>query len=186
MRVKKVISLCLLLLIVLAIFNIKNIGKMMYPIEYKTYIKTYSIKYNLDPIFVAAVIKTESNFDAGAVSSKKAYGLMQITPETAEWASKKMKISNGYSDNLLLDPEYNIKMGCWYLKNLHDEFKNWDVVLAAYNGGRGNVRKWLKSTEHSKDGRKLTYIPFKETDKYVKKVTTKYNVYKYLYGKSLN
>ena len=73
-------------------------------------------------------------------------------------------------------------MGCWYLSDLKKEFNgNMDLVLAAYNGGRGNVEKWLKDSNTSPDGQNLKNIPFKETDKYVKKVNTNYNIYKYLY-----
>ena len=155
--------------------------KYFFPLNYPEYIVKYSQKYKLDPYLVAAVIKTESNFDEGAKSNKNAYGLMQITPDTAQWAAEKMNINN-FKTQMLYNPEFNIRMGCWYLDNLKEEFNNnMEVVLAAYNGGRGNVQKWLKSTEHSADGKNLHYIPFKETDKYVKKVKVNYSIYKYLY-----
>lgn len=168
--------------------NVKSIGRLFFPLKYQDNIIKYSKKYNLDFYLVAAVIKTESNFNERAKSNKDAYGLMQITPDTAEWAAEKMNISN-FKTEMLYDPEFNISMGCWYLDNLKEEFKgNPDVVLAAYNGGRGNVQKWLKSSDHSLDGKNLSYIPFKETDKYVKKVKVNYSIYKYLYGndKKLN
>lgn len=141
----------------------------------------YSYENNIDPYFVASVIKVESNFDKDAKSSKSAAGLMQITPETAKWVASEMKIS-GYSESMLLNPETNIKMGCWYLKDLKEEFNgNTDLMLAAYNGGRGNVNKWLKDKEKSTDGKTLIFIPFKETDKYVKKVNATYSIYKKIY-----
>ncbi len=149
--------------------------------RYKDYIDMYARQSNLDPYFVAAVIKTESNFKKTATSKKNAQGLMQITPETGKWIAEQMKMTN-FNVNDLKDTETNIKMGCWYLNNLKKEFNgNMDLVLAAYNGGRGNVQKWLKDAEHSKDGENLHYIPFKETDKYVKKVKVVYNIYKFLY-----
>lgn len=57
-------------------------------------------------------------------------------------------------------------MGCWYLNNLKEEFDgNMDLVLAAYNGGRGNVQKWLKDSEHSKDGEVfIIYLLRKQTN----------------------
>lgn len=161
--------------------NAKNIVKTFFPLKYSENIIKYSKEYNLDPFLVAAVIKTESNFDEGAKSNKNAYGLMQITPDTAEWAAEKMNI-NSFKTEMLYNPDFNIRMGCWYLNNLKKEFNdNNELVLAAYNGGRGNVQKWLKSAEHSVDGKNLHYIPFKETDKYIKKVKVNYNIYKYLY-----
>ena len=56
-----------------------------------------------------------------------------------------------------------------------------DLVLAAYNAGRGNVQKWLKDNRYSSDGETLSYIPFAETDKYVKKVKVNFDVYRFLY-----
>lgn len=172
-----------LILIVILLMNGKNIGKHFFPLKYSEHIFEYSQQYDLDPYLVAAVIKTESNFEEKAKSNKNAYGLMQITGDTAEWAAEKMDIAYP-GDSMLYDPEFNIRMGCWYLDDLRREFNgNMELVLAAYNGGRGNVQKWLNNEENSADGKNLHYIPFKETDKYVKKVKVNYSVYKYLYGK---
>ena len=168
------------LIVALLVLNAPNIIKQYYPYKYSDYIVKYSKQNNLDPLFVAAVIKTESNFNVNALSNKNAYGLMQITGDTATWSSKKMGTED-FKLSMLNDPEYNIKMGCWYLNNLDQEFNDFDLVLAAYNGGRGNVQKWLKSSNHSVDGKNLQYIPFKETDKYVKKVNVNYKIYKFLY-----
>ena len=73
-------------------------------------------------------------------------------------------------------------MGCWYLDNLRDEFNNMDLVIAAYNAGRGNVNEWLKNIDYSSDGKTLNYIPFPETRAYVDKVNSYYNIYKFLYA----
>src|SRR3712207_9066519 len=73
-------------------------------------------------------------------------------------------------------------MGCWYIDNLKKEFNNnIKLVLAAYNGGRGNVKKWLKNKENSRNGIDLHYIPFKETDKYVKRVEVSQKIFEFLY-----
>ena len=78
-------------------------------------------------------------------------------------------------------------MGCWYLNNLSKEFNgDTELILAAYNGGRGNVNKWLSNGEYSKDGKALHKIPFKETEEYVRKVKFSYNIYKYLYNLEKN
>lgn len=176
------IFLSIIIIGVVLAFNIKNITRIFYPVKHFNYIAKYSQKYDLDPYFVIAVIKTESNFNENAKSSKNAYGLMQITPDTGKWIASKMEIDD-FNVEMLRNPEVNIRMGCWYLNNLKEEFNgNLELVLAAYNGGRGNVQKWLKDSSHSNDGKNLTYIPFKETDRYVKKVKVNYNIYKYLYN----
>lgn len=53
--------------------------------------------------------------------------------------------------------------------------------MAAYNGGSGNVNKWLKDERYSKDGKRLDKIPFEETENYVKRVSSAYESYKSLY-----
>lgn len=171
----------IVILLVILIIEMSKIVNILFPLNYTEFIYKYSHEYNLNPFLIAAVIKTESNYNAKARSAKDAYGLMQITPSTAVWAAKEMKLNN-YTNEKLLDPEFNISMGCWYLDNLKKEFNgNMDLVLAAYNGGRGNVEKWLADSSHSKDGFNLHYIPFKETDKYIKKVKVNYNIYIFLY-----
>lgn len=178
--------LVLLIIVIILVVNIKSIGRFLYPMEYSNYIFNYSKKYNLSPYMVAAVIKAESDFDKDAVSNKDARGLMQITPSTARWAAEQMKIKN-FHEEMLYDEELNIRMGCWYLSNLISEFGiDMKIVLAAYNGGRGNVRKWLNNYENSSDGKTLSYIPFKETDEYVKKVNVNYNMYRLLYSEDEN
>ena len=72
-------------------------------------------------------------------------------------------------------------MSAWYHK--YKEFGKTDLVIAAYNGGSGNVKKWLSDEEYSKDGESLYVIPFSETDKYVTKVKKNYEQYKRLYSK---
>lgn len=181
MKHKRLFYTFIIILLVVLIIEISNIVKILFPLNYSELIYKYSREYNLNPYLIAAVIKTESNYNPKAQSAKNAFGLMQITPATGEWAAKEMKLGN-FNNEKLLDPEFNISMGCWYLDNLKKEFNgNMDLVLAAYNGGRGNVEKWLADSSHSKDGVNLHYIPFKETDKYIKRVKVNYNIYKFIY-----
>lgn len=175
--VKRITAIALAAAIIL---NIGTVMKVVLPYSYSDSIEKYSEEYKVDPILVAAVIKAESNFNPEAVSSKQAYGLMQITPETAHWAAQKMGIGD-FSTHMLLNPDTNIMIGCWYLQNLMDEFKDEELALAAYNAGRGNVQKWLDNPEYSPDGATLAKIPFEETDNYIKKVETYYKLYKILY-----
>ena len=158
-------------------FILKN---YLFPFKHKEAINKYSEEYNLDPHLVLAVIKAESKFDADAKSHKGAIGLMQITEDTADWIAIQMGLED-YDVSKLYDEEYTIRMGCWYLNNLRQEFGILDNYIAAYNAGRGNVNKWLKNPEYSKDGQHLDYIPFKETKKYVDRVNSYYKIYKAIY-----
>ncbi|APM38048.1 lytic transglycosylase domain-containing protein [Clostridium kluyveri] len=182
---KSKIKIVAVVLIIIAIFSTQSMVRYYFPLKYSDYIVKYSKEYSLDVYFVIAVIKTESNFKRYVKSNKNAIGLMQITPDTAKWAAEKMNITD-FNEDMLYDPEFNIRMGCWYLNDLKAEFNNdMKLVLAAYNGGRGNVQKWLKNSEHSTDGKNLDYIPFQETDKYIKRVEVNYRIYKFLYKNTL-
>jgi soluble lytic murein transglycosylase len=172
----------LVILLITLILQIRSGIYRNYPIKYEEYVIKYSQQYGLDKYLVYAVIKAESNFREDVVSHKSANGLMQITDSTGSWIASQIGVKD-FKAEMLYDPETNIMFGCWYLDNLRTEFNDVNLVLAAYNAGRGNVKKWLESDEHSKDGKNLYYIPYKETDKYLKKVTTNYNVYKMLYEK---
>lgn len=179
---KKVRKLMLIVLIAVIIFaNFKIILRSFFPLEYKESILQYSKLYDVDPIWVASVINTESKFNAEAVSSKGAIGLMQIMPDTGIWIAELIGIEN-FTEEMIKDPKVNINLGTWYLNKLSDDFNgDYDLVLAAYNGGPGNVSKWLGNDEYSDDGVKLRVIPFDETKKYVKRVKLNYHMYKYLY-----
>ena len=161
--------------------GIKTCKNLLYPFEYQEYVVKYANDNYLDHALVMAVIKTESNFVSDAHSGK-ASGLMQLTDDTAEWVARKMDI-NIESINLM-NPKDNIRLGCYYLRYLIDYYNgNEDVALAAYNGGMGNVDKWLRNSKYSADGENLTYIPFKETRQYVRKVRNEQKIYNELLNK---
>ncbi len=142
---------------------------------YKDIVELQAEENNIEYSLVLAVIKTESNFVVDAHSGK-ASGLMQLTDETAEWIANKMDIDTNEIN--LMEPADNIRLGCFYLRYLIDYYNgNEDVALAAYNGGMGNVNKWLDDEKYSSDGKTLDYIPFKETREYVKKVRKEQKVY---------
>lgn len=169
-------------LIILTIDNSSAVIKRIYPVKYKEFVLKYAYEYGIDPYLVFAVIKAESSFNPKAKSEKNAMGLMQITKQTAMWGAEIIGIE-GFSQQDLYDPETNIRIGCWYIKQLMNEFPNRiDLVLAAYNGGSGNVTEWLKNVDYSKTGQELDVIPFRETEMFVKKVKNYYQVYLKLYG----
>ena len=172
-----------LLVILLLIDNSTTLLKLIFPMRYEEYVYKYSEKSNVDPYLVFAVIKAESGFHPGAVSKKNAKGLMQITEKTGSWGAQNLNLTQ-YNNESLLNPEINICIGCWYLGNLMKEFNNnLDLVVTAYNGGSGNVNEWLKDKSLSNTGNSLEKIPFKETERYVKKVRDYYFIYKRLYEK---
>jgi peptidoglycan lytic transglycosylase len=102
---------------------------------------TESRQQELDPIFVLAVIQTESNFNTEARGTAGEIGLMQILPKTAKWISKKYKIPWKGSASLY-DPVMNIKIGVAYFAHLRGEFDSRAYhYLPAYNMGPKNMRR---------------------------------------------
>ncbi|MEG2881464.1 MAG: lytic transglycosylase domain-containing protein [Christensenella sp.] len=183
---KAIIFVCVAAVIAAAIIIgafvvLPALERQQYNLEYKDLIEQYSAKYNIDPYFTAAVIHTESGFDAEAVSEAGAIGLMQIMPETGEWIAGKLGNAE-FKTQDLHDPSTNIEMGCWYLQFLSERFdNNLPVMMAAYNAGHNKVREWLEDAKYSQDGKTLTEIPYEQTENYVKKVTKAYEKYKEFY-----
>lgn len=193
--IKMLGSLKKLIVIVVAftaiLFLLNGIGRNMFPLGYKDLVIRYAKENDLDPLLVFSVIKAESNFNPNATSHKNARGLMQIIDDTGIWAAEKMGLEE-FKVESLYDPEINIKIGCWYLKNLKNEIYQYngeinnDLILAAYNGGIGNVRKWLKDKKYSSSGKSLEKIPFKETENYIKRVNNYRKIYENLYRKDIS
>ena len=124
---------------------------------------------------VYAIMRTESNYLPTAKSPVGAVGLMQIMPATAEALSK------GGSARLTT-PELNIKLGAKHLRDLMDLYdRNLTLVIAAYNAGSGNVKRWQKGYGDLPEDEFVESIPFKETREYVKKVVTAMELYERLY-----
>ncbi len=161
--------------------------------RYAPLVNKYAAKYKLERALVYAIIKTESNFNPYAVSWVPAYGLMQIVPTTAgRDAYKDIHGRNGTpSRDYLFKSENNIRMGCAYLNilqsrylaGIHNPTTREYCVIAAYNGGAGNVLRSFhddrtqaialinRSSPASVYQRLRTKMP-KESQNYLKKVTT--------------
>lgn len=102
-----------------------------------------SAKYQLDPVFVLAVIKTESKFNPVARGRHGEIGLMQIKPSTAEWMAQKYDIP-WEGPKTLENPRWNIKLGLAYMNYLRSKFdRKADRYVSAYNMGPGNLRKLI-------------------------------------------
>ena len=158
----------------------KIILKRIYPIEYQEYVEHYADEYNLDRYLVYSVIKVESGFDPFAVSNADAKGLMQLMDKTAEESNQKGDFGYKIPDDLF-DPQKNIHLGCLYLSFLMDTYGDMELAITAYNGGMGNVDKWLKDSNFADGKGGLSDIPYTETKRYVKKVLKTYEIYNKLY-----
>jgi len=154
--------------------------ELAYPLLYEEYVMETAEKYGVEPELIWAVIREESHFRHDAVSKAGAIGLMQIMPATGRDIASRMGIK--ITDDDLINPEINIKLGSYYINSMLDMFgRDIDKALAAYNGGPGNVTKWLKSSFVKSDEDFPTAIAFTETQEYITKVRNAYYIYKWLY-----
>ncbi len=183
--IKNLLLFLLILIMVVALISFglvyKSLGKNQ--IVYTDLIDKYAEEYDMDKVLIASIINVESHYKKDAVSGMGAKGLMQLLPDTAKWVTEQLDID--FVEDQLFEPEYNIKLGSYYLKHLINYFKNVDLAIIAYNGGIGNVEKWLQDETITGSVDTFENIPIRETREYIEKVDETYNLYKIVYGTNL-
>lgn len=155
---------------------------------YDKIIRKYARRYLFDWRLIAAQIHTESRFRRAARSYRGALGLMQIMPGTARWLEEKSEKSTpelkGVS-SMLVEPEMNIHLGCYYDAMLFSRIKNftssddrYKMMFAAYNAGPGNLNKARRKADSPEDWASIMdHLP-EETKKYIPKIYDRYEIYK--------
>lgn len=147
-----------------------------YPTEYSEIVDRWSEEYGVDPAFVFAVIRTESNFNKDAVSEAGAIGLMQIIEDSFDWVSKK----TGHTDLVFDDmftPEYSIEYGCYMLSYLYKKYGSYELAAAAYHSGMGEVDGWIASGCVDIEAVEVEDFKGSNTRHYVGKIMKAYNKY---------
>lgn len=159
-------------------FGPSLVFKALYPLSYEDAITQSASEHGVDPYLVAAVIQSESGWDASATSHKGAQGLMQVMPQTAtDMVQKGLVDGSQYDPTNLLDPRTNIEFGCAYLSYLLSYFNGTtEKAIAAYNAGLGNVDSWSQD-----EGLLHIAIPFPETQAYLVRVNMARSRYLELY-----
>ncbi|MBL0942445.1 MAG: lytic transglycosylase domain-containing protein, partial [Alphaproteobacteria bacterium] len=143
----------------------------------------FKIKTAVELALVLAVIRQESDFNASAISSAGARGLMQVMPDTARKVAQEMGLPYKQS-RLLNDPAYNAQLGCHYLGKKLEQFGgSYILAIASYNAGATPVWEWIKRNgdprEKSVDLVKwVELIPYSETRTYVQRVLSNLYVYR--------
>jgi len=151
------------------------VQRIRYPLRYEAVVRGHAKNYDLDPSLLAAVIYTESRFNANARSQAGAIGLMQLLPDTAQGIAVRTG-GNKFVVSDLYVPELNVRYGAWYLRHLLDRYGDERTALAAYHAGQGNVDEWRKEG---------VGIQFPETRSYVDNVEQVKAIYAETYAKEL-
>ena len=154
----------------------------IFPVRYSELITDSSTRHNIDPYLVCAIIKCESGWNANAVSSAGARGLMQVMEETAKDLVDWELVGEQYDPKNLEDPATNIEFGCTLLDYLDDRLKSEEEVIAAYNAGPGAVEQWNAALESGNEDVAFSeLITYSETKNYLEKVTAAKAEYQRLY-----
>ncbi len=115
-----------------------------------------SKKYDYDPLFLTALIVTESSFNNRAKSHKGALGLMQIKLATGQAMASEMG-ATWAGQSTLFDPATNIALGAFYLNKLKRRFKDMKIALEAYNHGPSRISRYLRKGKLPEDYSKKVF-----------------------------
>jgi soluble lytic murein transglycosylase len=154
------------------------------PLRHEDTIRAQARDKQLDPSLIAGVIYAESKFN-DETSAAGALGLMQLLPSTADFIAQR---SGGtrFTTADLSTPAVNIAYGSWYLRYLLDRYGGDEVLaLAAYNGGMGNVDRWVADAGARGRRLRVSDIPFPETRAYVQRVLDARREYRKTYPDEL-
>lgn len=133
-----------------------------------------------------SVAREESRFATDLESWSGARGVMQVMPATGRWIASALALPR-WSDSRLYDAATNIRLGVWYLDHLAKKFSGVHdarlLVMASYNGGPGNVGRWLDAADGGSFDEFLEGWHLDETRNYVKKVSRSLICYELLDGR---
>ena len=151
----------------------------LYPRPYKASVDAACKQFGTETNFVWAIMRQESAFKPNARSWVGAAGLMQFMPATAKEEARRA----GLAHYDLYNPNDSIRLGASHLSTLKKALGREEYVMAAYNAGSGNARKWLKEAGANPDlARWIEAVKFSETNGYVQRVSANLEVYRLLYG----
>ncbi len=143
--------------------------------------------YRVDRALIHALMRQESQFNARAKSRAGARGVMQLMPSTASFISGDRRYRKSHR-NKLFDPATSIELGQTYILHLAAQPEiadNLFYLVAAYNGGPGNLKKWRR--RQAQDDDPLLFVetlPSRETRGFIKSVLTNFWAYRAQLGQA--
>lgn len=153
---------------------------LRFPFDYGDMIHQSAQQFQLNPIVIVGLIRQESIFNPWAESPAGAMGLMQVMPSTGKQIAQNLKEPWQANENLF-KPEFNIRYGTFYFKQLLNQFGgHFPLAIAAYNAGAARVKQWLSFNKSISADIWIETIPFKETRKYVSSVLAYIVIYQKL------
>ena len=154
--------------------------------RYDELIVRHAKVYRLEPRLVWSLVYEETYFRSTVIGDADEVGLMQVTPTVAkEWAKQTglKEFEQKTSENVrqfLSEPERNIQVGCWYLEQLGEKYRDLPakeaMTLAGYNAGPSRVEEWTKGVDREKLSEKefIKRIKINSTKLYVSSILKRY------------
>ncbi len=163
-------------------FVLTGAEKKKYPLPYKEEILENAEACNIPASLFAAVIRTESGFEASLSGEDGGIGLLQITPGTYEKICGILPDGTTKDPAVLYDPAVNLKSGAHWLQYLYMRYGNWKMALAAFRVGTDRADEWcLDETVTDKNGN-FRKIPDKAVASYLSSVEKARAKYESLWG----
>lgn len=154
--------------------------------------------YRVDPYLVWSIMYEETYFSPWKIGKDGEIGLMQVTPRVGrEWAAEtgmrefEQQMASD-PQSFLRDPEHNIRIGCWYLEKVRQQFKDTPDtearMIAAYNAGPSRAVEWNKVEEGAKQlstSEFIERIDIPSTKAYVTSIMLRYREIKAAKGQGV-
>jgi soluble lytic murein transglycosylase len=152
-----------------------------FPRPFEDFVKANAKTRGISPALIWAIMREESGFNPRIESWANARGLLQLMEGTGERMAKIDHMS--FTGDTLFDASSNVRLGSRYLQELGESVEVHPVLMiAGYNGGMGNVGRWLKEADSPDLDLMIEDIPFGQTRNYTKRVLLSFWVYSWLYG----
>jgi peptidoglycan lytic transglycosylase len=146
-----------------------------------------SIGPEVEKSVIFSIARQESAFNPADVSPAQAYGLMQVTPDAGRYVCKRAGVGFDLA-RMKTDSAYNVALGAAELGGLLEDFRgSYIMTFAAYNAGRGSLKKWVDRYGDPRDPKVdavdwVELIPFSETRNYVQRIMENLQVYRARFG----
>ena len=144
--------------------------RLYYPTDFEPIVRRFAGTRGIEAPLLFAMIRQESAFDPTAVSRSGARGLMQLMPATGRELARKLRLD--FSSGRLSDPEFNVRLGSTYFRQLLEMFDgNEELALAGYNGGPYRIKRmWRSEGSAAQLDRFVEGLGMSETTRYVKRI----------------
>lgn len=156
--------------------------EVAYPTPFKGLVSEWATRRKIPIELVYAIMREESGFNPRVESWANARGLLQLMEPTAKNVARSDQFGE-LAVAQLFDPAINIRLGTGYMAELSGQLKGHPaLIIAGYNGGYGNVSRWLNERGDLPLDLWVEDIPYGQTRDYTKRVLSSFWAYAYLYG----